>query len=284
VTAPRRITRRSLLRRVRYGLLTAAAGVAGYAFWQTWHLQVRRQSIVLPNLPPAFAGKTIAVLADFHHGPFVGLPYIRAAAELAQSLNPDAIALVGDFGHKGYELREKLPPCLDALSSLHAPLGVFAVPGNHDMLEFGHVYERSIRNTPLTDLTNRAVRVTIGADSMWFAGVDDLWFGNPDLRTAIADVPNGSAVVLLSHNPDFAEVDPDPRVGLILSGHTHGGQVYLPIVGAPWVPSRYGAKYLAGLVRGPASQVYVSRGIGEAAIPVRFNCPPEINLLTLTAG
>ena len=94
--------------------------------------------------------------------------------------------------------------------------------------------------------------------------------------------PSGRRSSLLSHNPDYAESDPDPRVGLMLSGHTHGGQVYLPIVGAPWVPSAYGAKYLSGLVQGPATQVYVTRGIGEAAIPVRFNCPPEINLLTLT--
>jgi uncharacterized protein len=277
------LTRRALFRRaVRLGVAGAVVGLAGYSFWQTWQLQVRRQTIALPNLPPAFEGKTIAHLADFHHGRFVGLPFIRRAAELAQSLNPDAIALVGDFGHKGYELRERLPPCLEALSALKAPLGVFAVPGNHDMLDDGRVYRRAVHDTSLTDLTNRSVRVTIGDDSMWFAGVDDLWYGEPDLRSALAGVPAGAAVVLLSHNPDFAETAPDPRVGLMLSGHTHGGQVYLPIVGAPWIPSRYGEKYLAGLVRGPATQVYVTRGIGEAGVPFRFNCPPEINLLTLT--
>ena len=174
-----------------------------------------------------------------------------------------------------------MPPCVQAASKLEAPLGVFAVPGNHDMQDEGRVYRNAIRSTPLTDLTNRAVRVTHGSESMWFAGVDDLWHGKPHLQTALTDVPAGAAVVLLSHNPDFAEAQPDPRVGLMLSGHTHGGQVYLPILGAPWVPSRYGQKYISGLVQGPATQVYVTRGIGETGVPLRFNCPPEINLLTL---
>jgi hypothetical protein len=282
MTAPLPNRRTFLRRSLRWGVRASVVGAAGYAFGNTWCIEVRRQTIALPNLPPAFEGKTIAVLADFHHGPFVGVSFIRGAADLAQSLAPDAIALVGDFGHGQQHLDERLPPCLDALSALHAPLGVFAVPGNHDIAKVGNAYDRAIRNTPLTDLTNRAVRVTIGAESLWFAGVDDLWYGNPDLRAALDGVPERAAVVLLSHNPDFAESDPDPRVGLMLSGHTHGGQVYLPIVGAPWVPSRFGEKYVAGLVQGPATQVYVTRGIGETGVPLRLNCPPEINLLTLT--
>jgi hypothetical protein len=111
--------------------------------------------------------------------------------------------------------------------------------------------------------------------------VDDLWWGKPDLDTALRQVPDGAAVVLLCHNPDFAESHPDPRVGLMLSGHTHGGQVYLPQSGSPWIPSRHGDKYRAGLVQGPAARVFVSRGLGESGVPVRLNCPPEINLLTL---
>ena len=89
--------------------------------------------------------------------------------------------------------------------------------------------------------------------------------------------------MLLCHNPDYAEAAPDARVGLMLSGHTHGGQVYLPVLGSAWLPSRYGDKYRRGLVQGPASKVFVSRGLGEAGVPLRVNAPPEINLLTLTA-
>jgi predicted MPP superfamily phosphohydrolase len=279
------VSRRKFLRRlVRCG--AALAGVAGlgtgYGFWEASQIRILRQTITLPRLPASFEGKTIAVLADFHHGPFVGIEFIRRAVALAQNLAADAYALVGDFAHKGTHTGEQLPPCLEAVSQLRAPLGVFAVPGNHDMQNGGQVYRDTIARTPLTDLTNRAIRVSIGSDWLWFAGVDDLWWGKPDLTSALRKVPAGAEVVLLAHNPDFAEVRPDPRVGLVLSGHTHGGQAYLPGLGAAWAPTQFGDKYLAGLVQGPASQVFVTRGLGEAGIPLRFNCPPEINLLTLT--
>ena len=280
-------TRRRFLRRVLRGgaALAGVAGLgAGYGFWEASQIRVRRQTVAVPRLPDAFAGKTVAVLADLHHGPFVGLPFIRQAVALAQELAADAYALVGDFAHKGTHTAEQLAPCLEVLARLRAPLGVFAVPGNHDMQDRGRVYRDAVRATALTDLTNRAVRVAIGSEAVWLAGVDDLWWGRPDLPAALRDVPAGAAVVLLAHNPDFAEVAPDPRVGLVLSGHTHGGQVYLPGLGAAWMPSRYGDKYRGGLVRGPASQVFVSRGLGEAGIPLRLNCPPEINLLTLVPG
>ncbi len=247
------VNRRKFLRRVFWGgaALAGAVGLAvGYGFWEASLISISRKTINLLRLPQSFNGKTIAVLADFHHGPFVGLPFIRHAVELARTLNADAYALVGDFAHKGTHTEEQLPPCLDALSPLEAPLGVFAVPGNHDMQHSGQVYRDEIQTTSLTDLTNRAVPVTIGSDTLWFAGVDDLWWGKPDLAKALQGVPKGEPVVLLSHNPDYAEVCPDPRVDLILSGHTHGGQVYLPILGSPWTPSAYGNKYRAGLVSG----------------------------------
>ena len=283
-TIAKPLTRRKFLRRTLWcGAALAGVGGSGtaYGFWEPTQIRIRRRAIALPNLPPAFVGKTIAVLADFHHGPFVGIEFIRRAVELAQSLKADAFALVGDFAHKGTHTAEQLPPCLAALSHLQAPLGVFAVPGNHDMQNGGQVYRDAIRDTPLTDLTNRSIRVTLGADSIWLAGVDDLWWGKPDLKLALRGIPDGAATVLLAHNPDYAESSPDDRVGLILSGHTHGGQAYVPGLGTAWTPSRFGDKYRCGLVRGPASQVFVSRGLGEAGVPLRLNCPPEINLLTL---
>jgi predicted MPP superfamily phosphohydrolase len=277
-------TRRKFLRRVVRGsaVLAGVAGLGtGYCFWEASQIRIRPQTVSLPRLPDAFIGKTIAVLADFHHGPFVSLEFLRRATALAQSLAADAYALVGDFAHKGTHAQEQLPPCLEVLATLQAPLGVFAVPGNHDMPEGGRVYRDAIRTTSITDVTNRAMRVVIGSDSLWLAGVDDLWWGKPDLAAALQEVPQDAAVILLAHNPDFAELHPDSRVSLILSGHTHGGQAYLPGVGTAWMPSQYGAKYRGGLVAGPASPVFVSRGLGEAGVPLRLNCPPEINLLTL---
>jgi predicted MPP superfamily phosphohydrolase len=262
--------------------LAGVAGLAaGYGFWEAAHLRVTRETVAVPKLPPAFAGKTVAILADLHHGPFVGIDFIRAAVRTTNALAPDMIALVGDYANKGDEAHRQLPPCLEALSALSAPLGVFAVPGNHDMQRGGAVYRELVAATPLTDLTNRNRRVVLGTASLWVAGVDDLWWGKPDLDRALTDIPAGEPVILLSHNPDFAEDRPDGRVGLMLSGHTHGGQVYLRGVGSAWLPSKYGSKYRRGLVRSPASMVYVSRGLGEAGVPLRINAPPEICLLTL---
>jgi predicted MPP superfamily phosphohydrolase len=279
------LNRRTFLRRAtRIGLGLASAGglAASYGLWEASQIRVTRATVPVRNLPAAFAGKTIAVVADLHHGPFVGIEFVRAVVGLTNALNPDVVALVGDYAHKGRDAHHQLPPCLEALSALTAPLGVFAVPGNHDMARGGALYREVIATTPLTDLTNTHRSVALGGERLWVAGVDDLWWGKPDLDSALGGIPTGAAVVLLSHNPDFAEDRPDGRVGLVLSGHTHGGQLYLPGVGSGWGASRYGDKYCRGLVRGPASPVFVSRGLGEAGVPLRINSPPEVCLLTLS--
>jgi predicted MPP superfamily phosphohydrolase len=281
------ISRRKFLRRAGAIGLGLAGGTGlgiGYGLWEAAHLRVTRQTVPVRNLPDSFVGKSVAVVADLHHGPLVGLDFIRHAVEVTNSLNPDLIGLVGDYAHKGEHTDIQLPPCLEVLSKLHAPMGVYAVPGNHDMQRSGEVYRAEIAKTPLTDLTNRNRRISLGGDHLWIAGVDELWWGHPNLGDALAKIPGRSAVILLSHNPDFAEDDPNPRIGLILSGHTHGGQVYAPGLGCSWLPSKYGMKYRQGLVEGPASMVYVSRGIGEAGIPLRVNVPPEICLLTLATS
>jgi predicted MPP superfamily phosphohydrolase len=196
-------TRRRFLRRVIQlgaGLTGLAGATTAYGFWEAAQIRIRRAVVAVPHLPRPFAGKTIAVLADFHHGPFVGIGFIREAVRLANALAPDLFALVGDFAHKGTHTAQQLPPCLEALSQLTSPLGVFAVPGNHDMQARGQVYRDEVRRTPLTDLTNRAVRLTAGGESLWLAGVDDLWWGKPDLGAALRGVPEGAAVVLLCHN------------------------------------------------------------------------------------
>lgn len=277
-------TRRKFLRRAGQSALAvagAATAAVGYGLYEAAHVRVDRRVVPVPNLPPAFAGVTVGVLADLHYGPWVSLDFVRAVVRQANALEPDLFALVGDYGHRGTHAAEEIPPCLGELSALRAPLGVFAVPGNHDMGQGGKVYREAVASTSLTDLTNRNEPVSRGADKLWLAGVDDLWWGKPDQTAALRGVPDGAAVVLLSHNPDFAELKPNPRVGLVLSGHMHGGQVYLGESGTRWLPSRYGAKYLRGLVAGPASAVFVSRGLGEAGVPLRVNAPPEINVLTL---
>lgn len=281
-------TRRKFLRRlgqVGLGLVAVSGATVGYGFYEASQIRVRRQTVAVRNLPKRFEGTTVGILTDLHHGPFVSLDFVRRAVTVANGLAPDLFALLGDFAHKGTHTHEQLPPCMAELAKLSAPLGVFAVPGNHDMGKDGAIYREVMAATPqVTDLQNRAVPVTRDGETLWLTGVDDLWWGKPDLAAAMKHVPAGAAVVLLSHNPDFAEEKPDPRVGLVLSGHTHGGQGYVPGLGPLWLPSRYGRKYCGGLVDGPASPVFVSRGLGEAGVPLRLNCPPEINVLTLAAG
>ena len=111
----------------------------------------------------------------------------------------------------------------------------------------------------------------------------DLWCDDQDVDAALGDATGRDAVLLLSHNPDVAETLRDPRVGLMLSGHTHGGQVIVPFYGPPIVTSRYGRKYLHGLTQAPSCRVFISRGVGTVGPPARLFCRPEVVLLTLTA-
>lgn len=277
---PSGLTRRRFLR-TAMGLTGLATLTTGYGVWEASQIRVRRSVLSLGRLPASFEGKSIALLADFHHGPFTSIGFIREAVRLTQSLSADIVALVGDYANHLRDGASQLPPCLEALERLEAPLGVFAVPGNHDMLQKGQVYRDAIAGTRLTNLSNRAERLQVGGESLWIAGVDDLWWGVPDLNGAVHEVPDGAAVILLSHNPDFAEDNPDARVDLVLSGHTHGGQIHVPGLTGAWIPSQYGSKYRSGLVQGPASQVFITCGVGTAYLPLRLNCPPEINLLTL---
>jgi uncharacterized protein len=173
------------------------------------------------------------------------------------------------------------------LGRLTTALGRFAVRGNHDnhsyhgQGDFRLLSQAALAEAKLPDLNNTGVWLERRGARLRIGGVGDLWTDRQDLGAALGDATQDDAVLLLSHNPDFVETLRDPRVGLVLSGHTHGGQVVLPGFGAPIVPSRYGQKYLQGLVQGPCSQVFVTRGVGTVTPPVRFLCRPEVVLITL---
>jgi predicted MPP superfamily phosphohydrolase len=272
------ITRRKFLKSAAMTAMGGALGI-GYGLMEAKWLHVVEVTLTVPNLPDPFKGKRVAFLADLHHGAYVPLHYIAHAVDMAQALNPDLILLGGDYPDRGVQY---VAPCIEELGRLHAPLGVYAILGNHDHYDGcqPHV-SAALHKARIPELTNRGLWVEHEGARFWLCGVDDFWRGVQDLPAALGDTTRDDAVILLSHNPDYVEEIDDPRVGLVLSGHTHGGQINIPVIGAPVVPSLYGQKYVHGLVQGPMAPVFVTRGIGTIIPPIRIACRPEIVLATL---
>lgn len=254
---------------------------ASYGLYKAGAIRVERPVVTLANLPAAFDGLRVAFLTDIHHGPYVGLDAVAGVVRTALSLNPDLILLGGDYCSQEAKY---VRPCFEVLAGLRAPLGVFGVLGNHDYWHGLSESHAGFRSSHIMELTNAGVWLERGGSRFRIAGVDDLWCGKTHLVSALGDATPTDACLVVSHNPDFAETVRDPRVGLVLSGHTHGGQVVAPGYGAPVVPSRYGQKYVRGLVNAPATRVYISRGIGTVGPPVRFYAAPELTLLTLKSA
>jgi predicted MPP superfamily phosphohydrolase len=274
-----RLSRRQCLKLALGVGVAAPLAELGDSWWQTYQIRVTRHTLAVPRVPEPFVGLTVALLTDLHHGAFVSLDYVREIVALTNSLAPDVIALAGDYTYK--ESRY-IAPCFEVLAGLRAPYGVFGVLGNHDHYQGARTTRRALSAAGIVDLTNSGHWLEAGQRRFRIAGVGDLWKGRQDLQAALGDTRPEESCLLLSHNPDYAETITDQRVGLVLSGHTHGGQIVLPWIGALHVPSHYGLKYLQGLVRAPVTQVFVSRGLGTVSVPLRVRCPPEINLLTLT--
>lgn len=268
---------------------TALAAVAGagatlgaYAFLvePRW-LQVTRTPIHVRGLHPDLEGFRIALLTDLHAGEGTPLSLIRRACRLAMQERPDLVAVTGDFAA---DSATSFRGVLDAIGGLSAPHGVYAVPGNHDHTVGIEQWRSDVAASPtLVDLTNTALLREVGGARLCVAGVDDFSRGAPTL----AELPppeRRDFTLLLAHDPDQAERARRAydRVDLIVSGHTHGGQVRLPLLGALRNPAARDDLYDEGLRRRPWTQVYVSRGVGTVHIPVRFLCRPEVAILELT--
>ncbi|CAN5491686.1 hypothetical protein BH24GEM3_BH24GEM3_21560 [soil metagenome] len=271
-------TTASLLRTAALG----AAALGAYAFLVEPHwLEVTRPRIHIRTLPPQLEGLRIALLTDLHLGEGTSPALIRRACELAMREAPDLIAITGDLAADDAPgFRE----VLQALEGLHAPLGVYAVPGNHDYIVGIDKWHREIAAHPvIEDLTNTALLREVNGARVCIAGVDDLSKGTPRLEM-LPPPEQRDLTILLAHDPDQAERSRRgyDQVDLIVSGHTHGGQVRLPWVGALRNPAYRDDLYEEGLRRRPWTQVYTSRGVGTVSLPVRFLCRPEVAILELT--
>jgi predicted MPP superfamily phosphohydrolase len=281
----------------RRRFLYAGAATAGIAavgadgFQESNQVVVKRLEIRL-RLPEAFDGFTIAQLSDFHYDDHFSAVPIRRAVELVSGLHPDVVALTGDFvtvpmvdegSHSARRSARNADPCAEILGQLQASGGKFAILGNHDAGSDPSHIVSALRGHGIPVLVNRSVPLERGIARIWLAGIDDVIVGRPDLGAALRTVPSGEAVILLAHEPDFADDVALAPVQLQLSGHSHGGQIWIPGIGAPWLP-RMARKYPRGLHQIGNLTLYTNLGIGTIRMPVRLNCPPEVTLITLRSG
>ena len=274
-------------------LLVVLACLAAWAFWlEPASTVVRRVSLAVPGWREEHRGLKIALLTDLHVGaPHMSPGRLRDIVGRVNEESPDLVIITGDFviGGKDHEggvaggTFVEPEPIAEELKLLSAPLGAYAVLGNHDHWYDGERVARALRGAGLRVLENEAVRVESGGRAFWLAGVADMWTRRPDIEGALREVSSDDPVILFTHNPDIFPKVP-PRVSLTLAGHTHGGQVSLPLVGRPVVPSQFGQRYAYGHVVEGGRHLYVSGGVGTSIIPARFRVPPEIVILTLEVG
>ena len=283
---------KSLSRRQFFDLAVGRilGGAFGYSLlWEPGRLRITRRTFAIRDLPPSLDGLRLAQVSDLHHGPWLSMERVRDVVRQTNALGADMILLTGDYV---YESPQYIEPAVGALAELKAKIGVVGILGNHDWWDRGVPMKNAFARNGLPLIDNSRLILTPGrslvreaGEGLCIAGVGDLWEDVPDYRAALSKLPPGMPRLLLAHNPDAAE---DPlflggkhRVDLMISGHTHGGQVWIPGIGSPIIPSRFGQKYASGLVQGPGCPVFISRGIGLSGLPIRFGVPPEIVVMEL---
>jgi len=277
------LTRRSFL----LGSAAAAAGVAFYSCEFARHeISILTHSIAIANLPEAFQNYRIVQISDIHYDEFTEPSFLARIIDRVNALAPDLLLLTGDFISYGplplSFARSAVYRCTDLLRALACPHR-FAVMGNHDVAIGSRIVRDALLQASIPLLVNQYFPIERGSQRLWLCGTDDPCNGRPDLHLAIPARPDGP-VLLMSHAPDYADhVANHSRghlVDLMLSGHSHGGQIRVPFLG-PIVLPPLGKKYPEGLYRFDRLQLYVNRGLGTVGIPFRLNCPPEITLFTL---
>jgi predicted MPP superfamily phosphohydrolase len=268
-----RLTRRAALKGVLAGAVGAVAGTAAYGVgYERHHLGVTEASLPVAGLPPALNGVRIALLTDIHHSALVGADDVGAAVDLTLSLKPDLIVLGGDY--VTFSDRSKyVGPVAELLAPLNAPHGVFAILGNHDD---DKDMPAALTQRRFTVLKDQRTRLTVRGEKLELAGIRFWTRKIVDLDRILRNAAD--TVLLLAHDPRRLAEAAALNVHAVLSGHTHGGQVIVPGVGAIY-KTRF--PILHGLGRQANTSIFVSRGIGTVYVPVRINCPPEVALVTL---
>lgn len=289
-----RSTRRTFLKRAGITALGATV-LGGGTYFYSEHIEpawidITSTTLHLPRLQPAFAGYRIVQLTDIHSDQvWMDKERLATIVALANEQKPDLIVITGDFVTS---VRSYTKDILSALQGLQARDGVFGVLGNHDYWNDPDLVRQYIAQFGVKELNNQLTTLHRGDSSLHLVGMDDLltnrhkharspWVYQDRLTTLVKQLPEQGAAILLIHEPDFADVAAaSKRIDLQLSGHTHGGQVRMPLIGAIRVPT-FGKKYVAGLYQVGSMQHYTSRGLGMSPPLVRFDCRPELATFTL---
>jgi hypothetical protein len=271
-------SRRRFLKGLAAAGLVSVSAASGYGWLvEPFNYELTETDIFIKELPDAFENFRIAQLTDVHHSGLVPLAEVRRVVEIARAARPDMFVLTGDYTTSR---RRFIEPCAEALGALDAPAGVWAVLGNHDHNNDAELTTRALERHGVSVLDNANTTLTRGADSLQLAGIDDLGWGKTDWTRALRGLDVRRPSLLLSHEPAVFDLEETRPFSLIISGHTHGGQITLPFVGAP---ARFldNFRYLRGLYERGATQLYVSRGTGMIGLPIRLGARPEIAVLRL---
>ena len=280
------LTRRDFLKAALItSIVTPIMGTAGMAYGvsvEPDQLEVTHVELTLSRLPAPFDGYRIAQLSDIHMDGWMTRERLLETVRLVNEQAPDVVALTGDFVTTGieYDADDLIVPFL----ALTPADGTFAVMGNHDWYAGAQDIRALLNESGVTELRNAAITIQRDDSALYVLGVDSYTKGTSRVDVALDGVPESGATVLLVHEPDYADVSAATgRIDLEISGHSHGGQVRLPFIGPLELP-RYAHRYPLGLQKAGDLWVYTNRGIGVTGLPVRFNCRPEVTLLTLTMG
>lgn len=258
-----------------------------YGYGETYWIRVKEYTFTSADLPAQFDGTRVVLITDIHRGPFFSQARVRSLVERVNRLEPDLIILGGDYVYRDTRWA---PSVFAELKNLRAPLGRFAVLGNHDYGDYrngranpGPLID-AMQNAGITLLRNSAVWLEKNGSRIRVGGVADIEADKPDLGPVIAGTTKSDFVLLVSHEPDFAETLPAGAADLTLSGHTHGGQITFFGLAAFHVPSKYGQKYRTGMINNGLTTVVVSNGIGTSGLPIRVFARPQIVVITLRRG
>ncbi len=280
------MNRAGVMRSVAATMLVGSVAAGSLAWWMRYRNPYRpvleRITLRVPDAHRDLAGLRIGFVTDTHINPYFRQRDLQRGIDLVAAERPDLVLFGGDYISETTRYMDEAAPVLGALARI-APLGAFAVLGNHDLGGHTATVIDGLEREGIRMLRNEAVAIPWRGDELWLAGIDDTLLGDPLPATAFGLIPDGAATLCLWHEPDAADITAPFGPFAQLSGHSHGGQIRLPILGELAVPIG-GHTYPIGPYDVAGMQLYVSRGLGTYRPPVRFRCPPEVTLVTLVSG